>query len=145
MAGLDPGLRWDGHGEQRVHDCESAVRRPIGEDGLAAIPSRRARKECESRSGKTKFMICAIGHSAEAGKNKVGPSLFSIVGHKSGSVAGYNYSDAMKNFNQAWTRETLDAYLANPSAVVPGTKMIFPGIKDRAERANLIGYLERLK
>jgi cytochrome c len=51
----------------------------------------------------------------------------------------------MKNFNQAWTPETLDAYLANPSGVVPGTKMIFPGIKDRTERVNLIAYLETLK
>jgi hypothetical protein len=60
---------------------------------------------------------------------------------KSASVAGYNYSDAMENFIQAGTLETLDAYLANPSGVVPGTKMIFPGIKNRTERVNLIAYL----
>ena len=52
-------------------------------------------------AGKTKFIICAICHSAEAGKNKIGPSLFVVVGRRSGSVAGFNYSDAMENFNQA--------------------------------------------
>jgi cytochrome c len=96
-------------------------------------------------AGKAKFKLCAICHATEAGKNKVGPSLFAIVGRKSASVEGYNYSDAMKNFNHTWTAEALDTYLADPHAVVPGTKMIFPGIKDKIERANLIAYLETLK
>jgi cytochrome c len=96
-------------------------------------------------AGKTKYKICAICHTAEAGKNKVGPSLFAVVGRKSASAESYNYSDAMKNFNHTWTPEILDAYLADPRAVVPGTKMIFPGIKDKTERANLIAYLETLK
>ena len=96
-------------------------------------------------AGKTKFKICAICHATEAGKMKVGPSLFAVVGRKSGSLAGYNYSDAMKNFNHTWTPETLDTYLADPRATVPGTKMIFPGIKDKTERANLIAYLGTLK
>jgi cytochrome c len=96
-------------------------------------------------AGKTKFKLCAICHTAEAGKNKVGPSLFAIVGRKSASAESYNYSDAMKNFNHTWTPETLDAYLADPRVVVPGTKMIFPGLKDKTERANLIAYLETLK
>jgi cytochrome c len=96
-------------------------------------------------AGKAKFKLCAICHTAEAGKNKVGPSLFAIVGRKSASLGSYNYSDAMKNFNKTWAPETLDAYLADPRAVVPATKMIFPGIKDKTERANLIAYLETLK
>ena len=99
----------------------------------------------DSEAGKAIFKQCLLCHTDEKGKNKVGPSLFAIVGRKSASLADYNYSDAMKNFNRVWTAQTLDTYLTDPRAMVPGTKMIFPGIKDKSERANLIAYLETLK
>ena len=95
--------------------------------------------------GKEVFKKCALCHTNEAGKNKLGPSLFGIVGRQSASVAGYSYSDAMKNFNKTWDKATLDTYIANPREVVPGTKMVFPGIKDKAERDALLDYLETLK
>jgi cytochrome c2 len=60
-------------------------------------------------------------------------------------LENFNYSDAMKKFDHTWDEETLDTYLADPRATVPGTKMIFPGIKDKTERDDVIAYLETLK
>jgi cytochrome c len=96
-------------------------------------------------AGKVAFKKCALCHTTEPGKNKIGPSLFGIVGRKSASLDDFNYSEAMKKFDHVWDADTLDTYLADPRAVVPGTKMIFPGIKDKAERDDVIAYLETLK
>ncbi|HEX4618054.1 MAG TPA: cytochrome c family protein [Stellaceae bacterium] len=96
-------------------------------------------------AGKADFKKCALCHTTEAGKNKIGPSLFGIVGRKAASVDNFNYSEAMKKFDHTWDAETLDTYLTDPRATVPGTKMIFPGIKDEKERQDVIGYLETLK
>ena len=96
-------------------------------------------------AGKTAFKKCALCHTTEAGKNKIGPSLFGIVGRKSASLDGFTYSEGMKKFDHTWDEATLDEYLADPRGTIPGTKMIFPGIKDKAERDDVIAYLETLK
>jgi cytochrome c len=96
-------------------------------------------------AGKTAFKKCALCHTTETGKNKIGPSLFGIVGRKSATVENFNYSEAMKNFDHTWDEGTLDEYLADPRGTVPGTKMIFPGIKEKTERDDVIAYLETLK
>jgi cytochrome c len=96
-------------------------------------------------AGKADFKKCALCHTVEAGKNKIGPSLFGVIGRKAASLENYSYSDAMKKFDHTWDAQTLDNYLADPRAVVPGTKMIFPGIKDEKERQDVIAYLETLK
>jgi cytochrome c len=88
---------------------------------------------------------CFVCHSTEAGQNKVGPSLAGVVGRKSGEEAGFNYSDAMQSANKTWDEATLDKYLTNPKSVVPGTKMLFIGIKNDDERHALIDYLKSLK
>ena len=96
-------------------------------------------------AGKTAFKKCALCHTTEAGKNKIGPSLNGIVGRHSATIANFQYSEAMKKADKTWDEATLDEYLADPRATIPGTKMIFPGIKDKAERDDVIAYLETLK
>jgi len=87
---------------------------------------------------------CAVCHSPDAGTNKLGPSLFGIVGRKAGSVADYTYAPAMKNAGLTWDATTLDKYVTDPQSVVPGTKMLFPGIKSADDRKALIQYLATL-
>jgi cytochrome c len=108
---------------------------------LALFPGRAS-----AQDGAQLFKInCAVCHSAEAGQNKVGPSLFGVVGRKAGTVAAYTYSDAMKNSGITWTPDQLDKYLANPKGVVPNTKMIFLGLKKPEDRKAIIDYLTTLK
>lgn len=99
----------------------------------------------DAEAGKKVFAKCAICHSTQPGKTTMGPSLFGVVGRHSGSLEGYSYSDAMKKADKTWDEKTLDAYLTNPKALVPGTKMIFPGLPKEEDRENVIAYLETLK
>jgi len=87
---------------------------------------------------------CGICHSVVQGKNMVGPSLFGVVGRKSGSIEGFRYSAANKGSDITWSPEILDKYLTAPREVVPGTIMTYAGLKDDTKRADLIAYLETL-
>jgi len=87
---------------------------------------------------------CGICHSPVAGKNVIGPSLFGVVGRKAGSVPGFHYSNANQNSGITWDNAILDKYLTNPREVVPGTTMTYAGLKDDAQRADVIAYLDTL-
>jgi cytochrome c2 len=84
---------------------------------------------------------CGICHTLQPGQNRLGPTLAGIVGRKAGTVAGFDYSEANKNSNVIWDEAQLDQYLRNPKQFTPGTKMIFPGMKDAEQRKALIAYL----
>jgi cytochrome c len=99
--------------------------------------------EGDAAAGEKLFVKCKTCHTLEAGKNKVGPSLAGLIGRPAGSIADFNYSDAMKASGLTWDEATLDAYLADPKGKVPGNKMIFPGVKKPEDRANLIAYLKQ--
>ena len=88
---------------------------------------------------------CKNCHSPDAGMNKVGPSLYHIVGRPSGTVDGYMYSDAMKNLHADWTPAALNVYLENPRGNIHGVKMNFKGLPDAQDRANVIAYLQSLQ
>lgn len=107
--------------------------------------SAPALAEGDAAAGKVVFNQCAVCHSNQKDVNKIGPSLFGVVGRPSHSEPGFSYSDAMKGYDVTWDPQTLDHYLVDPRKVVAGTKMIFLGIKDDTKRADLIAYLETLK
>jgi cytochrome c len=104
-----------------------------------------ARADGDPVAGKTKFAICSVCHSIDPAKKGIGPTLFGVVGRHSASVEGFAYSEAMKAADKTWDAATLDVYLTNPKAFVPGTKMIFPGFPKAEDRANVIAYLATLK
>ncbi|MBI3704689.1 MAG: cytochrome c family protein [Rhizobiales bacterium] len=95
-------------------------------------------------AGETAFKKCFTCHEiSETAKNKVGPQLNGLDGRASGSVAGYNYSDANKKSGIAWNEATFLEYIKDPRAKIPATKMIFPGIKNETEAKNLWAYLKQ--
>jgi cytochrome c len=95
-------------------------------------------------AGEASFRKCAPCHSVgEDATNKVGPVLNGIDGRKAGAVAGFSYSDANKSSGITWNEESFKEYIRDPRAKVPGTKMIFAGIKTDKEVADLWGYLKQ--
>lgn len=100
----------------------------------------------DAAKGEKVFQKCKACHTAEkGGANKLGPNLWGVVGRKSASLDGFNYSPAMKNAGKTWDAATLDTYLTKPQALVPGTRMAFPGLPDAGDRADVIAYLSTLK
>jgi cytochrome c len=89
-------------------------------------------------------MQCGICHAVAAGENRIGPTLFGVVGRPAGSVAGFNYTADHKKLGITWDLANLDKYLTNPRAMVPDTSMVYAGFKDDTERANLVAYLGTL-
>ena len=107
---------------------------------IAGLPA--AAMAADAENGKTVFNKCKACHQVD--KNAVGPHLGGVVGRRQRSVEGFAYSDALKKSGLTWDEATLDKWLQGPSKLVPGTHMIFAGIKDEGDRANLIAYLKTL-
>lgn len=110
----------------------------------------------DAAAGKEVFKECMACHTAEQGKNKVGPSLFGVVGRKAGSIDGFKYSKPMTEKAAAgltWTPDQLKAYVQAPKEVVPGGTMAYAGLKNApkykadADKAadDLIAFLSEQK
>jgi cytochrome c len=108
---------------------------------LASLPAPYS--TADWANGKKQFARCRSCHTlTEGGPDIVGPNLHGVLGRPMGSKPGYNYSDALKAAgHHPWDPGHLDAWIENPRAAHPGTKMSFAGLSDAKDRQDLIAYL----
>jgi cytochrome c len=98
----------------------------------------------DAANGEKVFAQCRACHQiGPTAKNAVGPVLNGLFGRKAGTVEGYNYSPANKNSGLTWDEATFTEYIKDPKAKVPGTKMVYAGLKDEKRIADLVAYLKQ--
>jgi cytochrome c len=108
---------------------------------LAGLGSAQAQ---DAAAGEKVFTQCRACHQiGESAKNAVGPVLNGLFGRPSGSIEGYNYSPANKNSGITWDEATFREYIKDPRAKIPGTKMIYAGLKDEQRVNDLVAYLKQ--
>jgi cytochrome c len=96
--------------------------------------------------GQQVFARCGACHMVGQGSGgRMGPTLNGVVGRNVGTVAGYNYSAALKNSGLKWDAPTLARFLAGPMKVVPGTKMAFPGLPNAQDQTDVVAYLQQYR
>ena len=109
--------------------------------GLPAISSAQAQ---DVAAGEKLFLQCrACHHVGDTSKNAVGPVLNGLFGRKAGMVEGYTYSPANKNSGITWDEATFREYIKDPKAKIPGTKMIYAGLKDEKRINDLVAFLKQ--
>lgn len=112
--------------------------------GLGFLAAAGAATAQDLEAGQRSFAKCRPCHQVgENATNLVGPELNGLFGRKTGSVEGYSYSDANKNSGIVWDEKTFAEYIKDPRAKVPGTKMVFAGIKSDKEIADLTTFLKQ--
>jgi cytochrome c len=110
---------------------------------LVTLPT--AYQAADVENGQAKFALCKSCHTATAGgESAVGPNLYGVFGRKAGSLPGFTYSDGVKALGYAWDAETIDRWITNPRAVVPGTKMTYAGLESAKDRIDVVAYLKVL-
>jgi cytochrome c2 len=129
--------------EEQVAATGAAAPAAEGQTAAAEMPAGDPAK------GEAFAKRCTVCHTfAAGGPKKVGPPLFGLFDRPIAALPDYAYSESMVAFSEGgakhWDAATLDSYLADPKGVVPGTKMLFPGVKGEEDRTNLIAYLATL-
>ena len=111
---------------------------------IALAASTAAASAQDVAAGEQSFKKCLPCHSVGAGaKNKVGPELNGLDGRKAGITEGFNYTEANKNSGITWNESVFKEYIKDPRAKIPGTKMVFAGIKNEQEVNDLWAYLKQ--
>ena len=108
---------------------------------LLSIGSAHA--DGDAARGEARFQECAACHKLDAGSNGVGPSLHGVFDRKAAELSDFRYSPALKRSGIVWSAQTLDAYLTDPQAMVPGNRMPYAGMANPSDRADLIAYLQK--
>jgi cytochrome c len=112
--------------------------------GLLVLTNTTASLAQDAAAGEKVFAVCKACHQiGETAKSAVGPVLNGVIGRKAGTLAGYAYSDANKNSGLTWDEPTFREYIKDPRAKVPGTKMIYAGLKDEQKVSDLLAYLKQ--
>jgi cytochrome c len=108
---------------------------------LADLPA--AYQGADLDNGQAKFAICKTCHNVtQGGGSMTGPDLYAVFGRKAGTSPGFAYSDGLKALGITWDAQTIDKWIANPHAMVPGTKMTYIGMANAKDRTDLVAYLK---
>ena len=111
---------------------------------LLAVAGAGEASAQDAAAGEKVFGVCKACHQVgETAKNNVGPQLNGIIGRKSGTVESYNYSKANKESGITWDEATFREYIKDPKAKIPGTKMIYAGLKDEQKTNDLVAFLKQ--
>jgi cytochrome c len=114
--------------------------------GALLVPAHSIVAQPQAMGGTGQLLFnnaCRTCHTLKQGENRLGPTLYRIVGRKAGVLPNYGYSSAMKSGDLIWDKSTLDRFIANPDQVVPGhTMRPYGGLASPEERAGIIDYLE---
>lgn len=145
MRTLPSGVRtvdvFFGYG-QTEDEMKHSIVKVFGVAAALAVLSAPALAAGDAEAGAKVFNKCKACHAMEEGKNKVGPSLFGVMGRAAGAVNGFKYSKALQESGLTWDDATLAKYLAKPKELVPGTRMAFAGLKKSDEIDNVIAYMK---
>ncbi len=113
--------------------------------GAAAAEASAVMPAGDAERGKRFYILCQACHTISAGgMNKVGPNLHGVVGRAAAQAEGFVYSEALANAGLTWDAATLNQWIARPAELVPGTTMVFAGIADAQQRADLIAYITQV-
>ncbi len=109
---------------------------------IAAEQNQQTKSDASEAGALLFNNACRTCHAVDVGDHRLGPSLAAIVGRKAGQQSGYTYSEALKNSKLIWDEKNLDAFIANPDALVPGNNMKpYTGMTNATDRANIVTYL----
>ena len=135
----------DAASEGEAEDTTEASSEGGASDG-AWPEAQMAFLDGDAEAGSQTWNQCRACHVADQEQNRVGPHLVNSIGRDIASVVGYNYSSALQDLQgERWTPEAMDAWLTNPRDYAPGTKMSYPGLRDEADRRDLLAYLWSLQ